>query len=74
MKFGELPVEEAVGAILAHKLYDNSGKLIFNKGHLLSEADLEALRGGVTFPVRNECETLGWNALATCLDVSAEAS
>ncbi|MDE2747328.1 MAG: molybdopterin-binding protein [Chloroflexota bacterium] len=43
MKFGELPVEEAVGAILAHKLYDNSGKLIFNKGHLLGEADLEAL-------------------------------
>ncbi len=44
MKFGEVPVEEAVGAILAHKLYDNAGKLIFNKGHLIGEADLESLR------------------------------
>ena len=44
MKFGEVPIGEAVGAILAHKLYDESGKLIFNKGHLLTEADLAVLR------------------------------
>ena len=44
MKFGEVPIGEAVGAILAHKLYDESGKLIFNKGHLLTEADLSVLR------------------------------
>ena len=44
MKFGEVPIEESVGAILAHKLYDDSGKLIFNKGRLLAEADLAALR------------------------------
>ena len=44
MTFGETPVDEAAGAILAHKLYDASGKLIFNKGHLLRESDLAALR------------------------------
>ena len=44
MQFGELPIDEAVGAILAHKLYDDSGKLIFNKGHLLSQDDLAVLR------------------------------
>ncbi len=44
MQFGEAPIDEAVGAILAHKLYDESGKLIFNKGHLLSQDDLAVLR------------------------------
>lgn len=44
MKFGEAPIEEAVGAILAHKLYDESGRLILNKGHCLRETDLDALR------------------------------
>ncbi len=44
MKFGEAPIEEAVGAILAHKLYDNTGKLILNKGRILAEADLASLR------------------------------
>ena len=43
MKFGEVPIAEAVGAILAHKLYDDAGKLIFNKGHRLIEADLQVL-------------------------------
>ena len=44
MKFGELPIDEAVGAILAHKLYDASGVLIFNKGHVIADADLPVLR------------------------------
>lgn len=44
MKFGEAPIDEAVGAILAHKLYDEAGKLILNKGRRLVEADLAALR------------------------------
>ncbi|MDE2820651.1 MAG: molybdopterin-binding protein [Chloroflexota bacterium] len=44
MKFGELPIAEAIGAILAHKLYDSTGKLVFNKGHVLGESDLAALR------------------------------
>ena len=44
MKFGEVPLDAAVGAILAHKLYDDGGRLIFNKGHLLTEADIAVLR------------------------------
>ena len=44
MKFGEVPVDESIGAILAHKLYDKAGKLILNKGHRLVAADLTALR------------------------------
>ena len=44
MKFGEVSIDEAVGAILAHKLHDDTGALIFNKGRRLSEADLAALR------------------------------
>ncbi len=44
MKFGDVPIDEAAGAILAHKLYDVAGKLVFNKGHMLSEADLNVLR------------------------------
>jgi len=44
MKFGEVPVDESIGAILAHKLYDKAGKLILNKGHRLVAADLAALR------------------------------
>ncbi len=44
MKFGEAPIADAVGAILAHKLYDSAGKLIFNKGRLLRESDVAVLR------------------------------
>ncbi len=44
MKFGEAPLDEAVGAILAHKLYDDRGRLILNKGHIISAADVARLR------------------------------
>ncbi len=44
MKFGEAPIDQAVGAILAHKLYDSVGKLVLNKGRRLVESDLETLR------------------------------
>ena len=44
MRFGEVSIDESVGAILAHKLYDKAGKLILNKGHRLVESDLAALR------------------------------
>ncbi len=44
MKFGEVLIEDAVGAILAHKLYDGSGRLVFNKGHVLAAADVPILR------------------------------
>ncbi len=44
MNFGDVTIDDAVGAILAHKLYDDSGKLILNKGHRLRADDLPALR------------------------------
>ena len=44
MKFGEVALDEAVGGILAHKLYDDAGKLILNKGRVITEADLDTLR------------------------------
>ena len=44
MKFGEVALDEAVGGILAHKLYNDAGKLIFNKGHIIAHADLAKLR------------------------------
>ena len=44
MSFGEVGLEAAAGGILAHKLYDETGKLVFNKGHWLSEADIAVLR------------------------------
>ncbi len=44
MKFGDVPIAESVGAILAHKLYDSGGRMIFNKGHVIVEADIDRLR------------------------------
>lgn len=44
MQFGEVAIADAVGAILAHKLYSEAGKLVFNKGHALREADIVVLR------------------------------
>lgn len=41
MKFGEWPVAEARGAILAHSVKHGAG--VFKKGRLLSAADIEAL-------------------------------
>ncbi len=43
MQFGEVALAEAAGGILAHKLYDEAGKLVFNKGHWLSEADIAVI-------------------------------
>ena len=44
MKFGEVALDEAVGGILAHKLFDDAGKLVFNKGHVLNAEDIAVLR------------------------------
>jgi molybdenum cofactor cytidylyltransferase len=44
MKFGAVPIAESVGAILAHKLYNAHGKMVFNKGHILVEDDVAVLR------------------------------
>jgi molybdenum cofactor cytidylyltransferase len=43
MKFGEIPVAECVGTILAHSL--RVSKSVFKKGRVLSAADAEALAG-----------------------------
>lgn len=43
MKFGEIPVEEAAGAILAHTL--RLGTATFKKGRVLSPGDVEMLAG-----------------------------
>lgn len=42
--FGDVPIDDVVGAILAHKLYDNNGKMIFNKGHIIVADDIDVLR------------------------------
>jgi molybdenum cofactor cytidylyltransferase len=42
MQFGQVPVSDAMGAILAHSLRTTTG--MFKKGRLLSSADVEALR------------------------------
>ena len=44
MQFGDVPLDEAAGAILAHKVYDGA-RLILNKGRRLDESDIERLRG-----------------------------
>src|SRR5215218_10348492 len=41
MKFGEIPVGEATGAILAHSL--KLGAMVLKKGRVLSAADVEAI-------------------------------
>lgn len=43
MKFGTVPTIEAEGTILAHKLYDADGKLLLNKGRILSSDDIDLL-------------------------------
>lgn len=42
MKFGEFPVDEAVGAVLAHSL--KAGERSLRKGRILSAADIAALK------------------------------
>lgn len=47
MKFGSVPVQEAVGKVLAHKLIGQHGKKLFNKGHWLTAADIDVLQAHV---------------------------
>lgn len=44
MKFGPLPVEQAVGHVLAHNLVDAKGHKVLSKGHVLTQADGDKLR------------------------------
>ena len=49
MKFGPLPLDNALGAVLAHRLQAGGQRL--NKGHCLTEADIAALRAAGEGPV-----------------------
>ena len=44
MKFGAVPIDEALGTILAHRLVDGDGKTLLNKGRILNADDIELLR------------------------------
>lgn len=44
MKFGAIPVEEAVGKVLAHKLVDAAGSKLLNKGRVLTAEDILLLQ------------------------------
>lgn len=44
MKFGPVPIEEAVGRILAHNIADAQGNRIFRKGRRLTPEDVARLR------------------------------
>ncbi|MDQ7026227.1 MAG: molybdopterin-binding protein [Anaerolineae bacterium] len=44
MRFGAISIDEAEGTILAHKIFNNNGRLLFNKGRILSRDDIETLR------------------------------
>jgi molybdenum cofactor cytidylyltransferase len=44
MKFGPLPVDEAIGHVLAHNLVDAAGHKILSKGRVLRPDDLSTLR------------------------------
>ena len=44
MRFGPVPLDEALGQILGHNVIDRAGRRLLRKGRALSEADLEQLR------------------------------
>ncbi len=49
MRFGPVPLEQAEGKILAHNLLNDDGRKLFNKGHLLTSADVQMLnRANIT--------------------------
>ncbi len=45
MQLGNVPLEDAIGAILVHNIADEQGHKLLGKGHLLTEEDIEKLRG-----------------------------
>ncbi|MBC7810659.1 MAG: molybdopterin-binding protein [Burkholderiales bacterium] len=44
MKFGPVPLDDAVGHLIAHKLLDGNGHKLFSKGHRLTATDVDVLR------------------------------
>jgi len=83
MKFGDVPIEKSVGAILAHKLYNKNGKMVFNKGHILVEDDISVLRqhglemvtvtqlGSSDLHEDNAAERIGKAVSGDCVDMRA---
>ena len=68
MIFADLPIEECVGAVLAHAL--RNGEISFKKGRILSAADIDAIKksGRSTITVaRLEADDLGEDAAAATL-------
>jgi molybdenum cofactor cytidylyltransferase len=68
MIFAELPIEQCVGAVLAHALRD--GGLSFKKGRILSAADIEALKQAGCRAItvaRLEADDIGEDAAAAAL-------
>ena len=68
MIFAELPIDECVGAVLAHAL--RNGEVAFKKGRILSAADIEAVKksGRRTLTVaRLEADDVGEDAAAAAL-------
>lgn len=43
MKFGPVPLHEAIGHVLAHNLVDSAGHKVLSKGRVLAEADYQKL-------------------------------
>ena len=43
MKFGPIPIDQAVGKILGHNIAGPNGRRLFRKGHTISQNDLAAL-------------------------------
>ena len=43
MKFGPIPIDQAVGKILGHNIAGPDGRRLFRKGHTITQNDLAAL-------------------------------
>ena len=68
MIFAELPVEDCVGAVLAHAL--RNGEVAFKKGRILSAADIEAIKKSdrrTIIVARLEADDVGEDAAAAAL-------
>ncbi len=75
MIFADLPIEQCVGAVLAHAL--RNGEVFFKKGRILSAADIEKLKqsGRRTVTVaRLEPDDVGEDAAAQALGAAVTAN
>src|SRR5689334_22894465 len=68
MRFGDIPIDEAVGAILAHNL--KTGARTLKKGRALTAEDVEALRDagyGAIVGARLDADDIGEDEAASLL-------